>query len=69
MTGTVRSSETVVDLLRFLPAPISRTPASALMAWLDLCRQRAALATLDDRLLADVGLTRDAAEAEARKWL
>jgi uncharacterized protein YjiS (DUF1127 family) len=39
------------------------------MAWLDLCRQRAALATLDDRLLADVGLTRDAAEAEARKWL
>jgi len=32
-----------------------------------LWRQRRALAALDDRLLDDVGLTREQAQAEARK--
>lgn len=39
--------------------------------WISLClarrRERLALARLDDRLLADVGLDRDEAKREARK--
>jgi uncharacterized protein YjiS (DUF1127 family) len=47
-----------------------RLPAG-LLAWLlaaiERRRQRRALAALDDRLLADIGLTRDAACREAEK--
>lgn len=35
----------------------------------ELRRQRAALRRLDSRALADIGLTRDEAEAEARRLL
>jgi uncharacterized protein YjiS (DUF1127 family) len=35
--------------------------------WLARIRQRQALARLDDRLLRDIGVTRDQAKAESRK--
>lgn len=38
---------------------------SMLGGWTSVARQRAALARLDDHLLADIGVSRDAAEAEA----
>lgn len=38
-----------------------------LLDTLGLMRQRRDLATLDDALLEDLGLTREAAEAEARR--
>lgn len=47
---------------RVVPAP------SRVLAWRDRLRQRAALARLDDRLLADVGLSRAVAEAESLRW-
>lgn len=48
--------------------PVLAAPApSRLLAWADRQRQRAALARLDDRMLADIGLTRAEAEAEARR--
>ena len=46
---------------------ISSRPRLSLRARLGLARQRRALAALDDRALADIGLTRDAAESEARR--
>jgi uncharacterized protein YjiS (DUF1127 family) len=44
---------------------------STLVRWRERARQRHALLDLDDRILADIGITRAAAEAEARKpfWL
>ncbi len=36
--------------------------------WVSRAKQRSRLADLDDRLLADIGITRAEAEAEARKW-
>jgi uncharacterized protein YjiS (DUF1127 family) len=36
--------------------------------WLDRQRQRMVLARLDDRLLADIGVTRAEARDEARRW-
>ena len=39
------------------------------MQALALARSRRALATLDDHLLRDIGLTREEAEAEARRDL
>ncbi|UIJ71517.1 DUF1127 domain-containing protein [Aurantimonas sp. HBX-1] len=49
-------------------APISIQPARALaVVWFQRHRQRTALASLDDRLLADVGLSRDTARGECRK--
>lgn len=44
-----------------------RRPGAVLPRWLERCRQRAALASLDDRLLRDVGLTAGEAQAEAAK--
>jgi uncharacterized protein YjiS (DUF1127 family) len=42
--------------------------ASALVArWRSLARQREALARLDDRLLADIGLTREVQMVECSK--
>lgn len=52
---------------RFPPETMRQAPSRAL-SWLDRQRQRAALAELDDRLLADIGVSRAAAEAEARRW-
>lgn len=36
--------------------------------WSGRSRQRRALAELDERLLADVGVSRQAAQSEAKKW-
>jgi uncharacterized protein YjiS (DUF1127 family) len=35
--------------------------------WIERSRQRRALSDLDDRQLRDIGLSREAAQAEARK--
>ncbi len=40
---------------------------SRFLRWQDRQRQRAALLALDDRLLRDVGLSREQAEHEARR--
>jgi uncharacterized protein YjiS (DUF1127 family) len=46
--------------------------ASAMLAWVIRCRERAVqrrqLAQLDDRLLRDIGLYRTDLAAECRKW-
>ena len=59
--------------------PSSRAPLSPLLAWFagtaggwwrarrERARQRRALARLDDRLLRDVGLSRQQMEAEIRR--
>ncbi|MES2143485.1 MAG: DUF1127 domain-containing protein [Pseudomonadota bacterium] len=47
---------------RVAPAP------SRLLDWSERLRQRTALARLDDRLLADVGLSRQEAAAESLRW-
>lgn len=52
---------------RLPPWRISPAP-SRLLAWSDRLRQRAAVARLDDRLLADVGLSRDDDVAESKRW-
>lgn len=39
-----------------------------ILRWLELSRQRAALAELDDRLLKDVGLDTAKAKQEAARW-
>lgn len=36
--------------------------------WRERARQRRRLARLDDRMLADIGVTRAQARREARKW-
>ncbi|MGE0768520.1 MAG: DUF1127 domain-containing protein [Hyphomicrobiaceae bacterium] len=41
---------------------------SALRSWIDRQRQRNALANLDDRLLADIGITPAEAKGEAGRW-
>jgi len=51
----------VGGLLRQMVAALFRAPA--------LARQRRALMALDDRLLSDIGYSRDAAEAEAARPL
>jgi uncharacterized protein YjiS (DUF1127 family) len=45
---------------------VART-VSLLLAWLERSRQRRALSELDDRLLRDIGLTRDEARREAMR--
>ena len=39
-----------------------------LLVWLDRSRQRRHLATMDDRMLRDIGISRAAAWAETQKW-
>ncbi|MAW86262.1 MAG: hypothetical protein CMJ42_07015 [Phyllobacteriaceae bacterium] len=51
----------------FPPQAVRQAP-SRVLRWLDRPRQRAALAELDDRLLDDIGVSRWAAETEARRW-
>lgn len=41
--------------------------AARVSEWLALKRSRAALARLDDHMLADIGLTRDYAQNEAQR--
>ncbi|MCW5729577.1 MAG: DUF1127 domain-containing protein [Alphaproteobacteria bacterium] len=38
-----------------------------LLAWQDRARERAALASLDERMLKDIGLSRSEAEREAAR--
>lgn len=54
-------------LPHFPPETVRRAP-SRVMGWLDRQRQRASLAELDERLLNDIGVSRAAAETEARRW-
>lgn len=42
-------------------------PRLPILTWVRIARQRRILATLDDRALADMGLTRQEALAEARR--
>ena len=64
--SSVRASELAQDfigrLLR-LPAALFET----LLIWQERANQRQHLASLDDRLLSDVGISRAAADAEVRK--
>ncbi|MFN3210997.1 MAG: DUF1127 domain-containing protein [Roseovarius sp.] len=48
-------------------APFRQSRRASLFDMLELRRQRRALARLDDHALADIGLTREEAEAEARR--
>jgi uncharacterized protein YjiS (DUF1127 family) len=41
--------------------------ASVIVGWFERSRQRRALATLDDQLLRDIGLTRPQAQTEAAR--
>lgn len=52
---------------RFPPVALEQM-RSHVQLWLDRQRQRIALAKLDDRLLADVGISRSAAMEEAQRW-
>jgi uncharacterized protein YjiS (DUF1127 family) len=51
----------------FPPERAQRAP-SRLWLWIDRQRQREALAELDERLLADIGVSRAEAEAECARW-
>jgi uncharacterized protein YjiS (DUF1127 family) len=46
---------------------LCRKGSAIVAAWRSRARQRQALARLDDRLLADIGLTRDAQMVECSK--
>jgi len=54
--------------LPHFPPEAARRAPSRVLDWLDRQRQRTALAELDDRLLNDIGVSRAAAETEARRW-
>lgn len=52
-----------------LPPPLPETRVlSRVAGWLDRQRQRVILAQLEDRLLADIGVSRIEALREARRW-
>lgn len=58
---------TTVFFRRFPPeCGVAATPGW--LAWLDRQRQRAVLAGLDDRLLADIGLSSMDARRETLRW-
>lgn len=69
-TITIQRMETMMALLDLsLSRPVRRPGAlfSVAMRAVALRRQRAALRRLDDRSLADIGVPRHAAEAEAAR--
>jgi len=49
------------------PRTYRQARLARIVEWLDRQRQRAALAELDDRLLADIGISRAEATVESRK--
>jgi len=49
------------------PVAVMRAMARQFVAWASRRRQRLDLDELDDRLLSDIGLTREAARREAEK--
>ena len=57
-------------ILTFLGNAVLRAVCTV-QTWQERARQRHALATLDDRMLKDIGISRVSANAEARKpfWL
>ena len=57
----------MITLSRRHHAPARQSRGISLSEMLEIRRQRRALARLDDRALADIGLTRGEAEAEARR--
>ena len=64
---TAKLSSRCRRALRILGAVIDREQRRQLRFELEKARQRGLLKRLDDRLLADIGLTREQAEREARK--
>ena len=48
-------------------AELARTGLGKIEAWLEISRQRRTLATLDDRMLKDIGISRASAKFEARR--
>jgi len=54
--------------IRFAPSVSKQVGPSALAMWRDRQRQRIYLSPLDHRLLADIGVRRDDAERESRRW-
>jgi uncharacterized protein YjiS (DUF1127 family) len=65
---TATGHRTISGFFPNFPPDWSCRAPSALWLWLDRQRQRAALAALDDRLLDDIGVSRDAAQAEWSRW-
>lgn len=43
-------------------------PAHPFLDWVDRQRQRSHLAKLEDRMLLDIGMTRNMAKAECKRW-
>ena len=74
MLGITRGT-TMHRMLRSRDARRSGDPVRAAVTswprlvatWIERARQRRVLATLDDRLLADIGVTRTEAEFEGKK--
>ncbi len=62
-----RPTQTTIPLRRARPRTLAFSPLRWLCRAMARQRQRRALAELDDRLLRDVGLTRDQAQDEAHK--
>ena len=48
-------------------AELARTGLGKIEAWLEISRQRRTLATLDDRMLKDIGISRASANFEASR--
>jgi uncharacterized protein YjiS (DUF1127 family) len=54
--------------IRFAPFLKIEAEQNIFLLWLDRQRQRIHLFKLDHRLLQDIGVSRSAAEREARRW-
>jgi uncharacterized protein YjiS (DUF1127 family) len=50
------------------PTPALACALASVVAWLARQRQRAELVRLDDRMLADIGISRAEAVREGRRW-
>lgn len=60
-------AQALTTLPRFAPARRRVSPIARIKAAMDLWQQRRALAVLDDARLADLGLSREQARAEAAR--
>jgi uncharacterized protein YjiS (DUF1127 family) len=65
--ATGKRSSWMSRVLRWLGTVIDRERRHQLRFELEKARQRGLLKDLDDRMLKDIGLTREQAEREARK--
>ncbi|MDJ1007808.1 MAG: DUF1127 domain-containing protein [Paracoccaceae bacterium] len=59
------AARTIARIFPSLPARRRRNALSRLVDWMALYRQRHRLSELPDHLLDDIGVSREAAEAEA----